>query len=926
MFRGWVHSIILSMMLVGCGRIRSADFGGRLSVSSPSSPVVTTPRKIVLSGAMSYPALTCSGLTVRTQDEHSNDRAVSEDTTVLLRTSGDGTFHTASDCNSGTRTNSITLAAGESTLPVYYYPTRGEETPVLSAEAPSTSLTQASLPVVADPAPVMSLAILGPRAAAVSACAGPYRLQLRNSNYLPEFLLSDAVANITLGAGRTLYTDPACLNATTNLTIPARQSTVNFYLKSTATGVETFTALIGSPLNLSISAQVSFSSRFTQISTVAGKMNPMGFSDGNGIDQIRLKSPSRMTNDGTHVYLIDGPYNLIRKYTPATGQMVTVVGNPHDQLSPFYRDGYGPLLRTGGGLSDLAADSTHLYFTHGSCIRRMNLSTLMVDTLIGSCQNSGNMNGVGIAARIPGLVHLRIDPVLRRLYFSNLSSIWQADLETLNTQLIAGDLSQTGHSDGVGLAARFNLNQGGLHVLPDGNLIVGELGRVKLMNTNTRAITTIQASAYGQENMVQVGSWIYAFHSAQTSYFRKFAISPSYSATTEFSNMIYVSRDGGAGVGSVNGGRGLTAIGNTLYFTEQHTHLLRKADIDTGVITTLGGSNGYDYGGTDANTLRGKSMTIIAGAGSILYVGDKSHCNIRRLDTNTGAVSVIAGYNNLSFDPGQCVATDGTGGVSGTARFSPEISAGALVGSYLYVGDGGRIRRVDLSSPTFDVVTLVGSSTRNPITDGVGPAAILQNANFPTVIGNDLYFGDNYAVRKLDLVTNAVTTVAGNAASLGFIQGPFAGARFWAITGIAVRGAANQLIVTDQFSVRLLDLTTQTVSLLAGAPGGTLTVDGTAGVARFHQIKAMNYHYDIGSGDEIFFIYDSYGIREFNHGTDTVSSLSGFTQDTNAFADLDGVLHRAGVSPVESAGYFKIVVLADGALYFPTGQGIRKAH
>jgi hypothetical protein len=915
------------LALAGCGRMRFADFGGRSSVSgTDASPRVTVAKKITLSGATSFPALTCNGLTIRTQDEDSNDKAVSADTPVILRTSADGTFHTASDCSAATRTNSVTLPAGESSLPVYYFPNRGGETPVFIAEAPTTTLTQASLPVVADPAPIHFMEVLGPRAATINTCAGPYRLQLQNADHLPEISLVDAVAAFTLGAGRSMFTDSGCLSSATSLTIPARQSSATFYLRSISAGVETFTATVTGPFNTNISAQVSFSSRYNRIDTVAGKINPSGFRDGDGISQARLYLPGRMTNDGTHVYFTDGAYERIRRYTPSTRQVVTVVGNSADQSSPLNRDGYGPYLRTGGGIFDLTADATHLYFTHGSCIRRMNLSTWMVDTLIGDCQILGNSNGIGTAARLPWLNHLRIDPVLRRLYSSNNSGIWQTDLDTLNTRLIAGDATATGNTDGVGLAARFDLNQGGLHVQSDGSLIVGEFSQIKLMNTSTYAMSTVQTSVWHQENMVQVGSWIYAFNSAQTEYLRKFQISPAYTSSYEFMNMIYVSRDGGSGIGSITGGRGLTAIGNILYFTEQHTHLLRQADIDTGVITTLAGSNGFDYGGTDAASLRGKNMTLIAGSGTTLYFGDKTNCNIRKIDTSTGAVTLIAGDDNVGFTPSRCVPVDGTGGPGGTARFSDGIGTGALSGSYLYVGDGGRIRRIDLSAASLDVVTLAGSDTRNPITDGTGAAAILQNANFPTIIGTSLYFGDNYAVRKLDLLTNGVTTLAGEPSTYGYANGPFASARFSAITGIAVRGAANQLVVTDQFTVRVLDLTTQTVSSLAGTPGGSFAVDGNPLSSMFNQIRAMTFYYDIGAGDEILFIYDGNGIREFNTGTGTVSSLSGYTQNYAVYADQDGLLHSAGVSPAQSIGYFKLVVLADGALYFPTGQGIRKVY
>ena len=92
---------------------------------------------------------------------------------------------------------------------------------------------------------------------------------------------------------------------------------------------------------------------------------------------------------------------------------------------------------------------------------------------------------------------------------------------------------------------------------------------------------------------------------------------------------------------------------------------------------------------------------------------------------------------------------------------------------YIYIGDAGAVRRLDVT--TNEVTTVAGQArwwTGN--VDDVGTAAKFGTAWSVALDGQGgLYVSDfsNNTIRKIDLATRRVTTVAGQAGSSGFDNG-----------------------------------------------------------------------------------------------------------------------------------------------------------
>src|SRR2546427_4513268 len=169
-------------------------------------------------------------------------------------------------------------------------------------------------------------------------------------------------------------------------------------------------------------------------------------------------------------------------------------------------------------------------------------------------------------------------------------------------------------------------------------------------------------------------------------------------------------------------------------------------------------------------------MAGLWGDGSYIYVGDTN--GIRKVNKSTGATTPLA----TDFTNPTGIWGDGVG--------------------HLYVVDRVRnvIRRVDTA--TGAVTDFAGSGSAGS-SDGTATSASFSN---PTSIWSDgvyLYVTDtgNQTIRKINIATKQVTTLAGSAGHAGSTDGTGSSARFSSPQGIWGDASGN-LYVTDANAVR----------------------------------------------------------------------------------------------------------------------------
>jgi hypothetical protein len=270
--------------------------------------------------------------------------------------------------------------------------------------------------------------------------------------------------------------------------------------------------------------------------------------------------------------------------------------------------------------------------------------------------------------------------------------------------------------------------------------------------------------------------------------------------------------------------------GLNIYVADTMNNQIRKIVIATREVSVFAGSS---TAGADDGTGTGASFDQpkdIVTDGTYLYVADFMNHLIRKVSIATREVSTLAGSSSYG-------ATDGTGtGASFCYPFGLALSGGAL-----YVADYGNneIRKIDLSTK---VVSTIAGSTSPGSADGTGTAASFSGPMGLVAEGNYLYVVDNNNcdIRRIDLRNNEVTTFAGTG-SAGSLDATGTEAKFTYPRGIASDGTYLYVADTENREIRKMSIATKAVRTLAGSTTAGFT-DASGTAARFFRpIKPCYY-------------------------------------------------------------------------------------
>lgn len=287
----------------------------------------------------------------------------------------------------------------------------------------------------------------------------------------------------------------------------------------------------------------------------------------------------------------------------------------------------------------------------------------------------------------------------------------------------------------------------------------------------------------------------------------------------------------------------LDASGN-IFFADNRNHRIRKIDAVTGVITTIAGSGpvgpgpggfGGD-GGLATNAVLNFPNKVTFDLAGNLFVADNANHRIRRIDAITGAITTIAGTGVAGFS--------GDGGLATNAELFGPVSVLIQSNGDILITDqrNHRIRKIDAVSNI--ITTIAGSGPTGP-----GPGSFNGDGGLATnallfhpgdmifdAQGN-LLFTDmsNNRIRKIDVATGIITTIAGTGPS-DVSGGAFGGdgglalnAQFFFPTALA-RDAIGNLFVTDHFNNRVRMINTAgIITTVAGSGPTGIGVGGFGG-------------------------------------------------------------------------------------------------
>ena len=196
-----------------------------------------------------------------------------------------------------------------------------------------------------------------------------------------------------------------------------------------------------------------------------------------------------------------------------------------------------------------------------------------------------------------------------------------------------------------------------------------------------------------------------------------------------------------------------------------------------------------------------------------LYFADWSGI-IRKISVRDSAVTVVAGTGILGYS--------GDGGPAISAMIGKSINLAVDPSGNLFIADGdnNRIRRVEVSTGIITTIAGTGAATDS----GDGGPAIAAGVSQPTGVAVDsegnLYFSSSWSrIRKVTAATGHVETIAGQfITGFGGDGGPAIDAVFWDPIPSAISGSGNIYItVYENSRIRLLTTSTGTVNTVAGS-------------------------------------------------------------------------------------------------------------
>jgi hypothetical protein len=431
-----------------------------------------------------------------------------------------------------------------------------------------------------------------------------------------------------------------------------------------------------------------------------------------------------------------------------------------------------------------------------------------------------------------------------------------------DVSIFAGSAGTDGNTNGVGAVARFK-SPFGIAVDSTDNLYVADaLGRTVRKITTGAAVTTL-AGASNVEG----------------------------------------STDGTGGNASFSNLRGLVVSNNTIFAADEGNSNIRQITLG-GIATTWAGV-ASQTGSNDATGITSRFSMPYAVAydtNGNAFIADRSNHTVRKV-TMAGVVTTVAGTAGLAG------SADGTGG---TALFdNPTGIAVDAVGN-IYVAESGNHTIRKITHDFTQVTTFAGAATVGGATDGPrANARFLRPEGLAFDSAGNLYVVDqgNSTVRKITVVTGAVSTLAGTAGTYDSRDGTGGAASFGTLIGVTVDASGNVFVTDNDYNVIRKISPAGVVTTLAGTAGTFGTTNGTGTAARFNQlfgiaIDSAGNLYVTDAGNSLVRKISSAGVVTTVAGTAGSSGIQ--------MGNLPGVL--SGMAGLAIHGSKMLLLINNGAV------------
>ena len=611
------------------------------------------------------------------------------------------------------------------------------------------------------------------------------------------------------------------------------------------------------------------------ISIIAGTGEDGYSGDGGPAVEAQFNQPEGLAVDGHgNIFVADALNHRIRRVDAATGTIDTIAGTGEQGTSG---DGGPATEAKLAFPEDVAVDDAgNVYITDGARIRKVDADEGTIRTIAGMEEHGYSGDGGPAAeALLSGPDGVAVDDA-GNVYIADSARIRKVDAASGVIDTIAGigdvrgpvDIGNVGDG-GPATEARLSFHSA-MAVDGHGNVYVADNfnHRIRRVDAFTGIIDTIAGTgeqlccqhgspatefrvsfpnglavdASGNVYFTETGGPYISFVSGKNDQDRVRVLKPLFGVTlrtpdgtldlsgyfTGFDAVRYEveSPDGivetvlvmgsEVAIAALNAGVGVitvTAIGSDGTRATLTIPVTVDAAVLAYTISTLAG-NSYVWDGEPATRawLESPGALAVDAIGN-LYIVDRGHQRIRKVDAFTGRIRTMAGTGEEGYS--------GDGGPATKAMLSfPNDVAVDAIGN-VYIADGNsRIRKVDAFTET--ISTIAGTGERGYSGDGGLATEAQLGAPFSVAVdgAGNLYISEtvNSRIRKVDAATGIISTIAGTGErDYSGDGGPAAEAPLWNPLGVTVDGAGNLYIADNTNSrIRKVDAATGIISTVAG--------------------------------------------------------------------------------------------------------------
>jgi gliding motility-associated-like protein len=244
------------------------------------------------------------------------------------------------------------------------------------------------------------------------------------------------------------------------------------------------------------------------------------------------------------------------------------------------------------------------------------------------------------------------------------------------------------------------------------------------------------------------------------------------------------------------------------------------------VLNTYSGNGSIGFSGDGGPALsasfNGPGAIAISPSGSFIAICDKYNHKIRKIDSQTGTVTTIAGTGIAGF------AGDGGKAVNALLNGPHDLFIDGNNNIIFYDELNFRIRKIDALSNI--ITTIAGNGTTTPLSNVPATQTGLLRTNITADQENNIYISETSLgiIRKIDAQTGIITKIAGNGSSVySGDGGPALQAGIPSPHAVNLDAEGN-IYFTDltHHTIRKIDKTSQIITTIAGTGERGYSGDG----------------------------------------------------------------------------------------------------